>query len=50
MGKFGVYLAATPATAKVVDVTWVCSRTVLGRRQNTENVQSARIVIRKQGT
>jgi len=50
MGKFGVYLAATPATAKVVDVTWVCSRTILGRRQNTENVQSARIVIRKQGT
>jgi len=47
-GKYEVFPAATPATAKVVDVTWICSRSIFGRRENTENVQSARIVIRKQ--
>jgi hypothetical protein len=36
--------------AKVVNVAWTCSRTILGIKQNTESVQTARIVIRKQGT
>jgi hypothetical protein len=36
--------------AKVINVAWTCSRTILGARQNTESVQTARIVIRKQGT
>jgi prepilin-type N-terminal cleavage/methylation domain-containing protein len=49
-GKYDQYPAATPESAKVVDVTWVCSRSVFGRKENTENVQSSRIVIRKQGT
>jgi hypothetical protein len=35
--------------AKVVFVSWRCSRTVLGRKATTENVQTARIVIRRQG-
>ena len=48
-GSYEVYPAATPATAKVVNVSWNCSRLVLGRKANTENVQTARIVIRKQG-
>jgi len=48
-GSYDVYPAATPATAKVVSVSWNCSRTILGRKANTENVQTARIVIRKQG-
>ena len=48
-GGYGVYLAATPATAKVVNVSWLCSRTLFGRKANTESVQTARIVIRKQG-
>jgi hypothetical protein len=43
------YEAATPATAKVVQVSWNCSRTILGQKVNTESVQTARIVIRKQG-
>lgn len=43
-----LYKAATPATAKVVNIRWNCSRTILGKRANTENVQTARIVIRKQ--
>ena len=45
-----VYTNATPATAKVVNVGWSCSRKILGVQQNTESVQSARIVIRKQTT
>jgi Tfp pilus assembly protein PilW len=49
-GKYDVYPTATPATAKVVDVAWNCSRQILGVKANTENVQTARIVIRRQGT
>lgn len=48
-GGYDVYAAATPATAKVVNVSWLCSRTLFGRKENTESVQTARIVIRKQG-
>ena len=49
-GTYDVYPAATPETCKVVNVSWMCSRTILGRKENTESVQTARIVIRKQGT
>ena len=48
-GGYDVYAAATPETAKVVNVSWLCSRTLFGRKENTESVQTARIVIRKQG-
>ena len=41
--------SATVATAKVIDLSWVCSRSILGQKANTESVQTARIVIRKQG-
>lgn len=43
-------VATTPDTIKVVNVSWLCSRTLFGRKENTESVQTARIVIRKQGT
>jgi type II secretory pathway pseudopilin PulG len=33
---------------KVLDVTWKCSRKILGQTANTENVSSAKIVIRRQ--
>ena len=42
--------ATTPITAKVVNVSWSCSRKVFGLREDTESVQTARIVIRKQDT
>ena len=48
-GTYELFPTATPATAKVVNIAWNCSRTILGRKANTENVQTARIVIRKQG-
>jgi len=48
-GSFSVVATADAAVAKVVYVSWNCSRTILGRKVNTESVQTARIVIRKQG-
>ena len=49
-GSYDVYPAATPATAKVVNISWICSRSIFGNNINTESVQTARIVIRRQGT
>lgn len=43
-----IYPTATPDTAKIVQLTWNCSRDLLGRKANTEAAQFARIVIRKQ--
>jgi len=36
----------SPASCKLVDMTWKCSRTILGKKLNTESVQTAKIVIR----
>lgn len=49
-GSYDVYPAATADTCKVVNVKWVCSRTIFGNKENSESVQTARIVIRKQGS
>jgi hypothetical protein len=40
------YPATTIAQAKLLDVSWRCSRRVLGQQVNTESVQTAKIVIR----
>lgn len=42
------YPAGDIATCKLISVSWICSRTILGSRLNTESVQTAKIVIRKQ--
>jgi hypothetical protein len=34
------------ATTKLIDVSWKCSRKILGAKVNTESVQTAKIVIR----
>lgn len=39
--------SAGVTTAKVVQVDWICSRSILGTRQNTESVQSAKIILRQ---
>ncbi len=48
---FGHAFQAIPTTSwdecKVIQLTWVCSRNILGRTANTESVQSAHVVIRK---
>jgi prepilin-type N-terminal cleavage/methylation domain-containing protein len=38
--------AYDPAVAKLVDVSWRCSRKILGQKMNTESVQTAKIVMR----
>jgi prepilin-type N-terminal cleavage/methylation domain-containing protein len=47
-GAYDVYPVATPGTAKVINVSWKCNRKAYGNVLNTENVQTARIVIRNQ--
>ena len=42
------YPAGDLATCKLISVSWVCSRTILGSKMNTESVQTAKIVIRKE--
>ena len=49
-GSYDYYPPATPESCKIVNVSWLCSRGILGMKENTESVQTARIVIRKQGT
>jgi hypothetical protein len=49
LGGYDVFpVAMTLDTAKVINVKWVCSRSLFGQKENTESVQTARIVIRKQ--
>lgn len=47
-GTFAVVPTTDVNFAKVVNVSWNCSRLILGSKANTESVQTARIVIRKQ--
>jgi Tfp pilus assembly protein PilW len=44
--NFSFYSTTTPSLAKLVDVSWRCSRTIFGNKVNTESVQTAKIVIR----
>jgi len=47
-GTYDQYSTANPATCKLVQLSWICSRNILGKKANTESVQSAKVVIRKQ--
>jgi prepilin-type N-terminal cleavage/methylation domain-containing protein len=47
-GKYDQYAAANASVCKLVQLRWVCSRDLITARWNTESVQSAKIVIRKQ--
>jgi prepilin-type N-terminal cleavage/methylation domain-containing protein len=44
--QFTFYPTTDIAVAKLIDVSWKCSRTILGAKVNTESVQTAKIVIR----
>jgi prepilin-type N-terminal cleavage/methylation domain-containing protein len=46
-GTYDQFPTATPNTAKVLEVKWISSRTIFGTKFNTENAQTAKIVIRK---
>jgi hypothetical protein len=43
---FSFYPATSNAPAKLIDVSWNCSRKILQQKVNTESVQTAKIVIR----
>lgn len=45
-GVFGFYPTRDIRQAKLVDMSWRCSRSVLGNLLQTESVQTARIVLR----
>jgi prepilin-type N-terminal cleavage/methylation domain-containing protein len=45
---FDCYLPADVYSAKLVQVTWSCSRTILGAKVNTEMMESAKICMRNQ--
>jgi Tfp pilus assembly protein PilW len=48
-GSYDIYpVATTVSTAKVINLSWKSSRTALNGLITSENVQTARIVIRKQ--
>jgi hypothetical protein len=47
-GEWSQYDAADIATCKLISVSWVCSRKILGQTMNTESVQTAKIIIRKE--
>lgn len=47
-GTYDQYPTATADTCKLIQITWKCSRENLSGMDNTEFVQSAKFVIRKQ--
>ena len=47
-GTYDQYATASATNCKLVQLNWICSRTILGAKVNTESVQSAKIVIRRQ--
>ncbi|PYI84900.1 MAG: hypothetical protein DME26_12410 [Verrucomicrobia bacterium] len=44
---FQPYPTATVTNTKLIQLTWNCSRSILGSKANTESMQSAKVVIRK---
>jgi len=44
---FDQFDVLTSGTCKVVQINWICSRSILGNSANTESVESAKVVIRK---
>jgi hypothetical protein len=47
-GTYDTYPTSSATNCKLVSVSWICSRSILGSKLNTESVQTAKIVIRKQ--
>jgi prepilin-type N-terminal cleavage/methylation domain-containing protein len=44
--SFDVYPSTSLTNSKVIQVTWTCSRKILGAKVNTESIQSAKIALR----
>ncbi len=46
-GTYDQYTTLSATNTKLVSMTWLCSRTIIGTKLNSESVQTAKIVIRK---
>ena len=46
--SFELVPSDTEAEGKALSISWICSRKILGAKINTESVQTARVIIRKQ--
>ena len=46
-GTYDQYPTAVSTNCKLVQMTWICSRKVVGTLLDTESVQSAKVVIRR---
>jgi len=44
--NFTFWPATAVTNAKLIDVSWDCSRTILGAKLNTESIQTAKVAIR----
>jgi Tfp pilus assembly protein PilW len=44
--NWAFYGTSNLATAKLINMTWKCSRSILGKQMNTENVVTAELVLR----
>jgi Tfp pilus assembly protein PilW len=47
-GAYDYYPTATATNCKVVQMTWICSQNLFGRKADSASLESAKIVIRKQ--
>lgn len=47
-GSYDQFSTYNAPNCKLISVSWICSRSILGSKLNTESVQTAKIVIRKQ--
>ncbi len=47
-GTFDQYPVATAETAKIIELSWICSRNIIDITSNTETVHSSKIVLRNQ--
>ncbi len=47
-GTYDQYPTADVSTCKLISIQWVCVRRLLGQIRNSESVQTAKVVIRKQ--
>ena len=47
-GTFDQYPVGSTNTAKIIELSWICTREILGAKVNSESVHSSKIVLRNQ--
>lgn len=48
LAQWDQWSTSVATNTKLISVSWVCSRNILGARMNTESVQTAKVVLRKE--